>query len=163
MIKGLIHAAFYENLRTPSAEGLPMPFTAQSWKTAPPDVEQVQNVHAHTFFPMVWRCGKGCGMSSVWLIWEPFCTTVWICLPRKVREQGRKWVDLQDSEAMPWPRPVDEVVEKSGETILMSSARNAYTVNRAKRMVKRSVWALQWSFAGRVLSCAYRVGIWPGR
>ena len=37
---------------------------------------------------------------------------------------------------------VDEVV--IGETILMSSARNAYTVNRAKRMVKRSVWALQW-------------------
>ena len=64
---------------------------------------------------------------------------------KKVREQGMKWVDLEDG-----PRDalaeacVDEVVEKSGETILLSSARNAYTVNRAKRMVKRSVWALQW-------------------
>ena len=38
---------------------------------------------------------------------------------------------------------MDEVVERSGDTILGSSARNAYTVNRAKRMVKRSVWALQ--------------------
>lgn len=64
---------------------------------------------------------------------------------KKVREQGMRWVDLEDG-----PRDalaevcVDEVVEKSGETILLSSARNAYTVNRAKRMVKRSVWALQW-------------------
>lgn len=38
---------------------------------------------------------------------------------------------------------VTEVVEKSGETILLSSARNAYIINRVKRMVKRSVWALQ--------------------
>lgn len=32
---------------------------------------------------------------------------------------------------------------QSGQTVLLSSARNAYTVNRAKRMVKKSVWALQ--------------------
>ena len=81
---------------------------------------------------------------------------------KKVREQGMKWVDLEDG-----PRDalaeacVDEVVEKSGETILLSSARNAYTVNRAKRMVKRSVWALQWQLKqGGFLSGPDGMGFW---
>lgn len=63
---------------------------------------------------------------------------------RKVREQGKSWVDLEDEERDTLAEDcVTEVVEKSGETILLSSARNAYTINRVKRMVKRSVWALQ--------------------
>lgn len=63
---------------------------------------------------------------------------------RKVREQGKNWVDLEDEERDILAEDcVMEVVEKSGETILLSSARNAYTINRVKRMVKRSVWALQ--------------------
>ena len=63
---------------------------------------------------------------------------------KKVREQGRKWVELEDQDRDALAEAcVDEVVEKSGDTVLRSSARNAYTVNRAKRMVKRSVWALQ--------------------
>lgn len=63
---------------------------------------------------------------------------------RKVREQGKSWVDLADEERDTLAENcVTEVVEKSGETILLSSARNAYTINRVKRMVKRSVWALQ--------------------
>ena len=63
---------------------------------------------------------------------------------RKVREQGKSWVDLEDEERDTLAEDcVTEVVEKSGEPILLSSARNAYTINRVKRMVKRSVWALQ--------------------
>lgn len=63
---------------------------------------------------------------------------------KKVREQGWQWTGLSDEERDALAEAcVDEVVERSGETILLSSARNAYTVNRAKRMVKRSVWALQ--------------------
>ncbi len=63
---------------------------------------------------------------------------------RKVREQGKRWVDLEDAERDTLAEDcVIEVVEKSGDTILLSSARNAYTINRVKRMVKRSVWALQ--------------------
>lgn len=63
---------------------------------------------------------------------------------KKVREQGWQWTGLSDEERDSLAEAcVDEVVERSGETILLSSARNAYTVNRAKRMVKRSVWALQ--------------------
>lgn len=63
---------------------------------------------------------------------------------RKVREQGRSWTELADEERDALAEDcVQEVVEKSGETILQSSARNAYTINRVKRMVKRSVWALQ--------------------
>ena len=63
---------------------------------------------------------------------------------KKVREQGRQWTELSDEERDALAEAcVDQVVERSGETILLSSARNAYTVNRAKRMIKRSVWALQ--------------------
>lgn len=63
---------------------------------------------------------------------------------RKVREQGKRWVDLEDAERDTLAEDcVIEVVEESGDTILLSSARNAYTINRVKRMVKRSVWALQ--------------------
>lgn len=63
---------------------------------------------------------------------------------RKLREQGKSWVDLKDEERDALAEAcVEETVEKSGQTILESSARNAYTINRAKRMVKRSVWALQ--------------------
>ena len=63
---------------------------------------------------------------------------------RKVREQGKSWIDLEDAERDALAENcVTEVVEKSGETILLSSARNAYIINRVKRMVKRSVWALQ--------------------
>ena len=63
---------------------------------------------------------------------------------RKVREQGKSWIDLEDAERGALAENcVTEVVEKSGETILLSSARNAYIINRVKRMVKRSVWALQ--------------------
>ena len=63
---------------------------------------------------------------------------------KKVRVQGWQWTGLSDEERDSLAEAcVDEVVERSGETILLSSARNAYTVNRAKRMVKRSVWALQ--------------------
>lgn len=63
---------------------------------------------------------------------------------KKVREQGKNWVDLEDEERDFLAETcVAEVVEKSGETVLLSSARNAYMVNRVKRMVKRSVWALQ--------------------
>lgn len=63
---------------------------------------------------------------------------------RKLREQGISWMELkeEDQDALA-EACVEEIVKKSGESVLMSSARNAYTVNRAKRMVKRSVWALQ--------------------
>lgn len=38
---------------------------------------------------------------------------------------------------------VDEIVHDYGNTILHSSARNEYMVQRLKRMVRRTVWALQ--------------------
>lgn len=63
---------------------------------------------------------------------------------KKVREQKLSWTELTDESRDALAEAcVDEAVEKSGDTVLRSSARNAYTVNRAKRMVKRSVWALQ--------------------
>ena len=63
---------------------------------------------------------------------------------KKVREQGRQWKDLGDEERDALAeRCVDEAAERSGQQILESSARNAYMIRRAKRMVKKSVWVLQ--------------------
>ena len=63
---------------------------------------------------------------------------------RKLREEGISWTQLEDGERDRLAEAcVDQVVAQAGETVLLSSARNAYTVKRAKRMVKRTVWALQ--------------------
>ena len=64
---------------------------------------------------------------------------------KKIREQGKPWAELTDEERDTLAEQcVEEVVEKSGQQILSSSARNAYTIRRAKRMVKKSAWALQY-------------------
>ena len=63
---------------------------------------------------------------------------------KRLREQGLSWTDLEEELRDKMAEEcVDQVVAQSGQTVLLSSARNAYTVNRAKRMVKKSVWALQ--------------------
>lgn len=63
---------------------------------------------------------------------------------KKLREEGISWVQLEDAQRDRLAEDcVDQAVARAGETILLSSARNAYTVKRAKRMVKRTVWALQ--------------------
>ena len=72
---------------------------------------------------------------------------------RKLREQGLLWTQLEDGERDRLAEAcVDQVVAQAGESVLLSSARNAYTVKRAKRMVKRTVWALQFQLRqGRFL------------
>ena len=40
-------------------------------------------------------------------------------------------------------RLVDEISADYGNTILKSSARNEYMIQRTKRMVRRTVWAIQ--------------------
>lgn len=49
------------------------------------------------------------------------------------REKREEFIDLS----------VDEVIQDYGNTILESSARNQYMVTRLKRILRRTVWALQ--------------------
>lgn len=61
----------------------------------------------------------------------------------KVEKSGRKWGELDESLREQY---VDESVEESivdySNTVLYSSARNAYMIPRMKRMMRRTVWAL---------------------
>lgn len=63
---------------------------------------------------------------------------------KRLGEQGLSWNDLEDELRDKMAEDcVDQVVSQSGQTVLWANARNAHTVDRAKRMVKKSVWALQ--------------------
>ena len=61
----------------------------------------------------------------------------------KVEKSGRKWGELDKAEQEQY---VEESVEESivdySNTVLYSSARNAYMIPRMKRMMRRTVWAL---------------------
>lgn len=145
VIKGLIHAAFYENPQDAISRGTAHALYGTELENSATRLEQFAKCACSHFLSyglaLRERVRYEFSMADLGTLLHNSLDL----FARKVREQGRKWVDLQDSERDALAEAcVDEVVEKSGETILMSSARNAYTVNRAKRMVKRSVWALQW-------------------
>lgn len=61
----------------------------------------------------------------------------------KVEKSGKKWGELDEAVREQY---VDESVEESivdySNTVLYSSARNAYMIPRMKRMMRRTVWAL---------------------
>ena len=63
---------------------------------------------------------------------------------RNLVKSGYTWTNLPEDEA---DRLIEESVETSiadyGNTVLQSSARNDYMVTRIKRMMRRTVWALQ--------------------
>lgn len=63
---------------------------------------------------------------------------------KKIHEYGLEWKDISDEQN---DRLVDEVADKVAdeykESVLDSSARNAYLRNRLKRITKRTVWALR--------------------
>ena len=63
---------------------------------------------------------------------------------REVKKNGLKWAALTEDERDEIVnRLVDEVSADYGNTILKSSARNEYMIQRTKRMIKRTVWAVQ--------------------
>lgn len=63
---------------------------------------------------------------------------------RNLVKSGYTWTNLPEGEA---ERLIEESVETSitdyGNTVLQSSARNEYMITRIKRMMRRTVWALQ--------------------
>ncbi|MDD3277534.1 MAG: helicase-exonuclease AddAB subunit AddB [Lachnospiraceae bacterium] len=62
----------------------------------------------------------------------------------KMNEKGLKWRDLEeDVREELIDECVEELVHDYGNTILHSSSRNAYLIARVKRILRRTVWALQ--------------------
>lgn len=62
----------------------------------------------------------------------------------EVRKEGLRWRDLtEELRDRIVDRCVDEVTADYGNTILKSSARNEYMIQRTRRILKRTVWALQ--------------------
>ena len=63
---------------------------------------------------------------------------------RLLEKQGLEWKNLDEEER---DRLIDESVEAVigdyGNTILQSSSRNRYMILRVKRILRRTVWALQ--------------------
>ncbi len=63
---------------------------------------------------------------------------------KEVKKEGLKWATLTEEERNEIvDRLVDEVSADYGNTILKSSARNEYMIQRTKRMMRRTVWAVQ--------------------
>ncbi len=62
---------------------------------------------------------------------------------RRLEESSYTWTDIPEEIQEAWVEEcVDRVSADYGNTILQSTARNAYAAERMKRMIKRTVWAL---------------------
>ena len=63
---------------------------------------------------------------------------------KEVRDRGLDWTDLTDQERdQIIDECLDNIVGYYGNTILKSSARNEYNIERTRRVLRRTVWALQ--------------------
>ena len=62
---------------------------------------------------------------------------------RHIIDTAQEWdeISLEEMEKLA-DSCVEEAVDSYGNTVLQSDARNAYMVNRVKRMMRRTVWAL---------------------
>ena len=62
---------------------------------------------------------------------------------KKLKNAGYRWITLPDDVKELFIREsVEECIVDYGNTILYSSARNEYMINRLERLMKRTVWAL---------------------
>ncbi|MDC7289497.1 helicase-exonuclease AddAB subunit AddB [Blautia schinkii] len=62
----------------------------------------------------------------------------------EVRKNGLEWTELTEEERNSLvDQCVDNIAADYGNTILKSSARNAYMIERTRRILRRTVWALQ--------------------
>ncbi len=72
-----------------------------------------------------------------------FHASIDLCF-RRMKEQGRDWRTISDEDRDGLVRDcVGEVTAEYGNTILGSSARNAYLARRVEHITQRTVWALQ--------------------
>lgn len=64
---------------------------------------------------------------------------------QKVKEAGLDWCTITDEERVELVhRCVEQVTSAYGNTILNSTARNAYLAKRVEKITQRTVWALQY-------------------
>lgn len=62
----------------------------------------------------------------------------------KLRNRGIEWKNLREEQRLELvDESVEDIIHDYGNTILHSSARNKYMIDRVKRMMNRTVWALQ--------------------
>ncbi len=62
----------------------------------------------------------------------------------EVRKRGLKWTELTEQERKQIAdQCLDNIVADYGNTVLKSSARNEYMIERTRRILYRTVWALQ--------------------
>ena len=62
----------------------------------------------------------------------------------EVRKEGLDWAELtEDERNRIIDRCLDQVSADYGNTVLKSSARNEYMIERTRRILRRTVWALQ--------------------
>ena len=62
----------------------------------------------------------------------------------EVRKRGQKWTELTEQERNQIAdQCLDSIVDYYGNTVLRSSARNEYMIERTRRILRRTVWALQ--------------------
>ena len=62
----------------------------------------------------------------------------------EVRKRGLKWTELTEQERKQIAdQCLDNIVADYGNTVLKSSARNEYMIERTRRILHRTVWALQ--------------------
>ena len=62
----------------------------------------------------------------------------------EVRKRGLKWTELTDQERNEIADEcLNNIVADYGNTVLKSSARNEYMIERTRRILRRTVWALQ--------------------
>ncbi|MGN0398770.1 MAG: helicase-exonuclease AddAB subunit AddB [Blautia sp.] len=62
---------------------------------------------------------------------------------KQIRQENLEWTELSKEQMEEIAdRCVEQVVARYGNTVLNSDARNAYMVNRVKRIMQRTVWAL---------------------
>ncbi|MGN0158448.1 MAG: helicase-exonuclease AddAB subunit AddB [Brotaphodocola sp.] len=64
---------------------------------------------------------------------------------RKVKEEGLDWRSITDEQRTELVhRCVEQVTSAYGNTILNSTARNAYLAKRVEKITQRTIWALQY-------------------
>jgi len=80
----------------------------------------------------------------------------------EVRKRGMKWTELTEQERNEIAdRCLDNIVADYGNTVLKSSARNEYMIERTRRILRRTVWALQKQLEQGVYShCIFKLLAW---
>ena len=84
---------------------------------------------------------------------------------RKLEHTGESWTEVENKIRKQYiDESVDEAITDYGNSVLYSSSRNEYLVERMKRMLERTIWALTEQLAqGDFAPSAYEVRFTNGK